>query len=198
VRGKYAQALPEHQVHVGPAARTRLEETGLKQLVEDLTKLVGGLDIVKSGDNLIQIKTRSGELLTIQSVEQITPDRIALNLGYSRASAKGRSIAGAYFGVRPQKETGSVRPGVVHLVRDKAGIWTLTHEFYHFLEDIGVISNADKVLLNNKIAALIAKDPQQYGRLKGRSNAEARAEWVGRTLAGMYDAKTPTGKILQK
>jgi hypothetical protein len=77
VRGKYAQAGPEHQVRVGSPERTRLEESGLKQLVEDLTKTVKGLDIVESGDNLIQIKTRSGELLTIQSVEQITSDRIA-------------------------------------------------------------------------------------------------------------------------
>lgn len=77
MRGKYAQAESKSQVHIGPAARTRLEESGLKQLVEDLTKTVKGLEIVESGDNLIQIKTRSGELLTIQSVEQITSDRIA-------------------------------------------------------------------------------------------------------------------------
>ena len=142
--------------------------------------------------------TQSGEFLTIRSVERIEPDRIALELGYGSQTAGGKSIAGAYLPGANKAADGKARSGQVYLVRNKAGIWTLTHEFYHFLEDIGAISNADKVLLNNKIAALVAKDPEQYKHLLGRSNAEARAEWVGRTLAGVYDAKTPTGKIIQK
>ncbi len=177
-------------------ATPRLAGDNLNELVSGLTKAVKGLTVLGREDNGVKIKTKSGQIITVQSVERIEPDRIALELGYRGQTAAGKSIAGAYLA--GAKAAGKPRTGQAYLVRNKAGIWTLTHEFYHFLEDIGAISNADKVLLNNKIAALVAKDPEQYKHLLGRSNAEARAEWVGRTLAGVYDAKTPTGKIIQK
>jgi len=86
----------------------------------------------------------------------------------------------------------------ITLVKDVAGIWTLSHEFYHFLEDIGAISNADKDVLNRKIASLIKSKPNTFGYLHGRSLPEQRADYVGRTLVGMYDANTTTGKILSR
>jgi hypothetical protein len=74
----------------------------------------------------------------------------------------------------------------------------LTHEFYHFLEDNGVISNADKVFLNNKICCPDRQRSPAIGRLKGRSNAEAgRNGWAG-PWQECYDAKTLPVKSSKK
>lgn len=167
----------------------------LRDLVHRLAATVKGITVIDAGTSGALIKTRSGETLSIRAVQQIDPDEIALTLAYGPESQRpGKIIAGSYV------RSGETEPhtGVVRLVRNAAGFWTLTHEFTHFLEDIGVISNEDKNILNRKIKALIASDPATYGRLQGMSPAEQRAEYIGRTLAGAYDAKTPAGRIVQK
>ncbi|MBP7341370.1 MAG: DEAD/DEAH box helicase family protein [Syntrophaceae bacterium] len=169
----------------------RLGDVELDEMVQQLAALLKGVEIVKHG-NEIRLKTRSGEEVRIESAEQIDPSTIALAIKkhYSQDKKQtpqsGAGVAGMYSA------------GKITLVEDMAGIWTLSHEFYHFLEDIGAISNADKATLNRKIAYLITSQPETYGYLQGRSLPEQRADYVGRTLTGMYDATTPTGTILAR
>ncbi|OPY13028.1 MAG: hypothetical protein A4E69_01867 [Syntrophus sp. PtaB.Bin138] len=171
----------------------RLGDVPLRTMVDHLAGIVKGIS-VEDRNGQLWLKTKSGKEVCVVSVDHIDPDRVALTLGYHYGSAKGGKIAGMYTPAgrnAPSDKT-------ISLVRNTAGLWTLSHEFYHFLEDIGVISNADKATLNQKIEALIRKDPETYAFLKSRSLTERRAEWVGRTLVGIYDAKTTTGRILQK
>jgi len=169
----------------------RLGDVELDEMVQQLAALLKGVKIVKHG-NEIRLKTRSGEEVRIESAEQIDPDTIALAIKkhYSQDKKQtpqsGAGVAGMYSA------------GKITLVEDVAGIWTLSHEFYHFLEDIGAISNADKATLNRKIAYLVTSQPETYGYLQERSLPEQRADYVGRTLTGMYDATTPTGTILAR
>lgn len=170
--------------------RARLGAVELRDLTRDLASRIKGISVVEPTPGELWIQTKAGHRVRLTEAYYIEPDEAILRVDYQATNRhepfSGMVIAGKYT------------RGEITLVRSRAGLWTLTHEFYHFLEDIGAIANADKVLLNNKITSLIAKDPKQYAYLKGRSNAEARAEWAGRTLAGVYDAQTPTGKILQK
>ncbi len=171
---------------------SRLGDVPLKAMAQHLAGMIKGVSVVER-DGTILLRTISGKEVQVIAAERIDADKAVLEIGY-RQSADGRPIAGIY---RADRKTESGRKSIA-LVRDVAGIWTLSHEFYHFLEDIGAIGNADKRLLNNKIDALIASDPKTYGFLAGRSKPEARAEWVGRTLAGVYDPKTATGRIVKR
>ena len=167
-----------------------LGEAQLEELTEQLAQIIKGIKVIRK-DGKLWIKTKSDDEVRISAVEEITPESVALALQthypkHKLELAAGKKIAGMYH---RQKIT---------LVKNVAGIWTLSHEFYHFLEDIGAISNADKLTLNRKITALISKDAKTYGYLENRSLPERRAEWVGRTIAGSYDATTNTGKILAK
>ncbi|HPX31374.1 MAG TPA: hypothetical protein PKW92_09850 [Smithella sp.] len=169
-----------------------LGEVELDELTKNLSTLVKGVETI-TRDGKVFLKTKSGDEVSIDAVEEITPESVALSLKMHYPKHKidlaaGKRIAGMY--------QSSLRK--ITLVKDIAGIWTLSHEFYHFLEDIGAITNPDKEVLNRKINALIRKDPQTYGYLQNRSLAERRAEWVGRTIAQTYDAATTTGKILTK
>lgn len=175
-------------------AESRLESLdppAISALVRQLAATVKGIKIQETADGRLTIQTKSGQTVEVTGVKQIDADTVSLSLGYGE-NAAGRQPVGAYM----KTETGRVK--TILLVRGKAGQWTMNHEFYHFLEDIGAITNADKNLLNRKIGSLVAKDSALAAKFEGVAPAEQRAEWVGRTVAGAYDAKTPTGKIIQK
>ena len=179
-------ALEEEQ----PQAR-KLPDVGLKKLVGELVSRVKGITAVEK-DGVIWIVTKNGQQVHIEAVESIDPNQIALKLGYSQEASQGRRILGKFVPARGE------RPAQITLARNAAGLWTVSHEFYHFLESIGAISSRDQAVLNQKIAYLIGHQPARYGNLQGRSPAERRAEWVGQSLAGTYDPATSTGKILAK
>ncbi|HAJ28113.1 MAG TPA: hypothetical protein DCG53_12865, partial [Syntrophus sp. (in: bacteria)] len=192
----YDYDLVKRQYSFQPSGQPyRLGAVPLRDMVRHLAGIIKGISVEeRNGDPWIV--TKSGHDVRIMEVAAINPDRVALTIDYhyGQAGHVAGKIAGMYNPTKPDAD----KPRTIHLVRDVAGIWTLSHEFHHFLEDIGVISNADKALLNNKIAALIKRDPHTYGYLQGRSKTEQRAEWIGRTLVGVYDAKTATGRIIQK
>ena len=172
-------------------AKKTLGPDEIGSLVRGLARTVKGLAVEERGGEFF-IRTKGGAEVRIEGVNRIDADTVSLSLGYGEKAQNGREAVGEF---RSAETTG--RTAEIRLVRGKAGQWTINHEFYHFLEAIGAISNEDKNLLNRKIRSLAAKDPA-YARLKGMSPAEQRAEWTGRTLAGVYDAATPTGKIIQK
>lgn len=178
-----------------PGLSLSLGDKEIGTLVRELAQTVKGIEIVgqDSPDGPFMIRAKSGDTVFIEAVDRIDVDKIQLKLGYGDGTGNIEA-AGAY----QSYNVGAGQAGFISLVRGKAGAWTINHEFYHFLEDIGAISNEDKNLLNRKIRSLVAKDPAAYAKIKGISPAEQRAEWAGRTLAGAYDATTPTGKIIQK
>jgi hypothetical protein len=163
----------------------RLGDVELDEMVQQLAALLKGVEIVKHG-NEIRLKTRSGEEVRIESAEQIDPSTIAqaIKKHYSQDKKQtpqsGAGVAGMYSA------------GKITLVEDMAGIWTLSHEFYHFLEDIGAISNADKATLNRKIAYLITSQPETYGYLQGRSLPNSGPiTWAARSRACMTRRRRP-------
>ena len=171
-----------------------LSAPSINALVREWEKTMGGIKIREAADGSLVIETKSGQTVEVKGVEQITPDSVSLSLAYGTETVpEGKVIAGQFLSVKTAGKTAEI-----HLVRDKAGVWTMGHEFYHFLEEIGAISNEDKNLLNRKIRSLVERDPDTYAKLKGMSPAEQRADWTSRARAGLYDATTPTGKIIQK
>ncbi len=178
-----------------PAARAGRPE--FDDLVSGLTTTAKGIRARKTEDGRWVVRTKGGDAVEIVSVEQITPDEIEIEIlerdwgvKYDTAAMKGRRIAGAYT-----PETKRIR-----LVKNVAGAYTITHEFEHFLEDIGAITNADILLLKQKINSLhksgkLGFKPALADRVGG---PEDRAKWIARQLTGGYDAKTPIGRILQK
>ncbi|MCK9520126.1 MAG: DEAD/DEAH box helicase family protein, partial [Dehalococcoidia bacterium] len=168
-----------------------LGEVDLVEMARELARTVSGIKIIERNGEVL-IRNLRGQECKIVGVKRIAPDKVILEVSYFGTEKAGAVIAG---GFRAAKEG---RTAEIALVANHAGQWTLNHEFYHWLEDIGAISNGDKTILNRKIKVLIKTHPKTYGALSGRSPAEQRADWVGRSLAGQYDATTPTGKILTK
>jgi len=188
-RGTFDAADARIQYAVGE--KESLEGEEVAELVRELTRTVGGISAETRGGE-IYLKTQGGQVCRIKGVTRLAANRIQLDIGYSQAAMEKQT---PYAVFHPATEE---RSAEIHLVRGAAGAWTINHEFYHWLEDLGVVTNRDKNLLNRKIESLIRKDPKTYGRLRGLSPAERRADWTGRQLAGMYDATTETGKILAR
>lgn len=172
-------------------AGPKLDDPGLNEMVRDLATRLKGITIIERNGE-VWIKTPSGDEVRIKSAEAIDPNGVALTIEqhYSKEKLAGKRIAGMFTSKSGEK--------TIHLVRDVAGIWTLSHEFFHFLENINAITNSDKELLNRKIAYLVKTQPDAFGHLASRSLPEQRAEYVGRALVGTYDAVTPVGKILAR
>ncbi|HPJ73172.1 MAG TPA: hypothetical protein PK636_10845, partial [bacterium] len=84
------------------------------------------------------------------------------------------------------------------MVKGKAGMWTLTHEFYHFLEDAGVISAMDREILTRHIRALVKKGRFETRNQDDIGGDEDRAYFAETRLAGEpYDVKSPVGRIIE-
>jgi len=174
-----------------------LSSRGIDDLVGGLTKAVKGLVARRTEDGRWVVRTKNGQAVEIVAVNKIAPNKIEMailerdwGVKYDTAAMKGRRIAGAYT-----PETKRVR-----LVKNVAGSYTITHEFEHFLEDIGAITSADIRVLKQKINSLykagrLGFEPALADQVGG---PEDRAKWIARQITGAYDAKTPTGRILQK
>lgn len=176
-----------------------LQSEEIDKLVQRLADTVKGISIAKiKGGNHVLI-TKNGMVSEIRSVEYIEPDRAVLKIAYGKSSLpKGTMITGSTQQI--VDPITNQKTHVIELVRDAAQFRTLGHEYYHFLENINVITKSDILLLQQKIRALhkAGKLGFKPARADVVGSVEDRANWVGRQIAGGYDAKTKTGKIIQK
>ena len=96
--------------------------------------------------------------LKIESVEAITPNEAQFNITYKRTMKAGEVIAGSYS------------KGVIKV--SKAGdIWTIGHEDFHWLRDLGVLTSDDIYAINQAIK-------NRVDITKDRITDEDRAKYI--------------------
>lgn len=80
--------------------------------------------------------------LEVRSVQSITPDKAALQVGWGDGDLRGDVIAGKY------------QDGQIEISRDGGGDeWTLSHESMHWLQDLGVLKPGEVKMLNARASA---------------------------------------------
>lgn len=179
-------AVKQEQYSVAGRERARARKQVTPAVtIDDVRKIFKGQPVVLTPEGEIKVFPREHRSVTIKSVEQITPNSVALNIAYGVEKVKGE-IAGKY------------KDGEISLQRDVSDKWTLTHESYHFMEDAGIVSHADVGILRAKIRSLENKGKWTPVNPKDIGGGEDRAAWVTEQLKGIYDVKTLTGQILQK
>jgi len=100
--------------------------------LSDVKQIFPKAKVTQVGNDFVV--NQNGHSLIIHNVETITPNESALKIGYGKLDKSG-NIAGKY------------RDGDIKISKygDK---WTLSHESYHWLEDLGVITALEKNALN--------------------------------------------------
>ena len=122
----------------------------------------------------------------VHSVEHITPETSLFAVSYGREPKADERIAGA------------VKNGEI-LIADFLGDKnTIRHESWHLLEDMGMVTQEERDILNH--AALKAIDAGELpGITRQAEPVEMRAWYIERQLAQReFDRATPEGKVLQK
>jgi hypothetical protein len=116
--------------------------------------------------------------LRIKNVQNIAIDEAAFSVERGRKPSGGEMAAGSY-------QSGEIK---ISRIGDK---WTIAHESFHWLEDIGVINRAD--------VRAIERDMEKgdYKFDKDDSPAEKRAKWFEQAKQ-KRDTKGRLGRAIQK
>lgn len=138
----------------------------------DIQDVFKGQKVQVQQDGSIRVETANGKQVTIHLVEQITPDRLAFQLGYGREQKPGETILGAQSGNR------------IEIQRTAGGKWTLREETAHWIEKAGLINPLEIALLRQEVKRQVAAgkwtptDPKDVGGLEDRG--KYIAEWLTR------------------
>ncbi|PKN36610.1 MAG: hypothetical protein CVU62_13915 [Deltaproteobacteria bacterium HGW-Deltaproteobacteria-2] len=154
-----------------------VRETGTFQLptLSEVQDVFKGQEVTQTSDGKIWIKTAGGKYLTILNVDHIEPDKITMNIGYSRSSLKPtEKIAGAYLKVGNE--------GQIRLVRGQADKQTLYHESVHFMEDLGILRPLDVAALRGHIKRLVREGKFQTQNKDDIGGSEDRANFIADAL----------------
>ena len=143
--------------------------------IDDVQSIFPGQQVEQFGEDFT-VKLKNGASVAIQRVASITPDEISLLVGHGIAALKpGQVVPGIY------------EPGVIRIIHGKRTMWTLAHESIHWLEDIGIISKQDQIIIED--------EAKRDGTWKNKlADYENRANW----LATFLTKSRPSRTILQK
>jgi len=153
--------------------------------LKDVQLIFKGQKVGIAHDGTIFVRTRLGRGVQIKSVDTITPDKAAFEVGYSRMKASGELIAGKY------------QDGVITIskVGDK---WTLAHESEHFLEDANFINKNDQKALSGEIKRRIRKGTWKTLNPDDIGGKEDRAEFIAQELKKRSDSRPTVQRVIQK
>jgi N12 class adenine-specific DNA methylase/GGDEF domain-containing protein/predicted RNA methylase len=132
-------------------------------------------------DGKIKITMQDGNHLLIESVDQITPDGAAFLAAYGR---KAEKAAGAY-------KSGTI---TIAKIGNK---WTLRHEQFHALEDMGYVTARESKILAKQIRQLSKAGKFTPANPKDIGGKEDRAKYVTEQLK-KRDAAGLAGRVIQK
>jgi len=158
-----------------------VNQPGTYQLptLTEVQEVFKGQDVKQLPNGAFHIKTQSGAEVIVSSVNEITPSKISLNIGYSKAKLTEQEvIAGKYTS------------GMIDLVKGQADKWTLAHESVHFMEDRGLINENEVRLLRKHIKILTSEGNWKSLNKEDIGGAEDRAEFLAQALQ-----KEPHGLI---
>ncbi|MFH1082040.1 MAG: LPD1 domain-containing protein, partial [Pseudomonadota bacterium] len=135
-------------------------------------------------DGSVWVRMKNGMGLTIRTVKDMGEG------DYELAMRTGRLTNGGIILGKYQDKT-------ITLNRDYASTFTRDHELEHFLEDVGLMTGADKLVLDGRIDSM-----EKAGKLNFRLNKdprENRANFLAQVLAEreIYRS-TALGRVLQK
>jgi len=152
---------------------------------KDVKSIFKGQKVGKSPDGTIFVRTALGRGVQIKSVETITPDETAFEVGYSRMKASGELIAGKY------------QDGVITIskVGDR---YTLFHESEHFLEDANFINKNDQKALRYEIKSRAKKGTWKTLNPDDIGGKEDRAEFIAQELKKRTESRSTVQRVLQK
>ena len=139
--------------------------------------------IGRNPDGTIWVEVRKGKQYTVKSVDKINPDTLMVEFGTTGAMKQGQKAAGAYRG------------GKVLISRADADVWTIRHEDYHALKEMGLITGLDSRI----IRGAAKKEGIVFDADKAIDAEEAEARFITDGLKNREKYRnTPFGKILQK
>jgi N12 class adenine-specific DNA methylase/predicted RNA methylase len=148
--------------------------------LEDIKDAFKGQD-ARFEDGKIKITMQDGNHLLIESVDQITPDGAAFLAAYGR---KAEKAAGAY-------KSGTI---TIAKIGNK---WTLRHEQFHALEDMGYVTARESKILAKRIRQLSKAGKFTPANPKDIGGKEDRAKYVTEQLK-KRDAAGLAGRVIQK
>ena len=175
--------------------RAKLKEIGEQERYsteEEATGPISKSDIesafpdstVTESDGKFWIDTPGGTRFSVAIVGEIQEDTAQFKLDYGREKKEGEGIVGKSKGTE------------ITLTK-KAGIWTLRHEQYHSLEDIGLVPPKDRTTLRKRIQALHKAGKFTPIDKSNIGGAEDRARFVESQLKSRSE-KGVIGKIIQR
>lgn len=121
--------------------------------------------VIQLANGNIGISLRNGQDLIVKSVDRITPDRVALQIGYGKSVlAPNEVIAGAH------------QDGVITLVKGVADKYTLAEESFHAIEQLGVIHQNEIDMMKRHIQNLVRDGKFETTNAKDIGGYEDRAK----------------------
>lgn len=187
-------ALKIGEGHVGPALiGTRFRPFGFTPTsagitLNDVKQIFKGQEVGINPDGSIWVQTRSGQGLQIKNVNVIDVDRAAFDLAYGEMNNKGELvIAGKY------------NEGIIEIRKDVGDTFTLAHESYHWLEDVGYVTENEADTLRRHILDLHAKGKFDPVNSRDIGGAEDRANFVAWNLSRRQNVESnPIRYLLNK
>ncbi|MDD5068804.1 MAG: hypothetical protein PHN89_04370, partial [Candidatus Pacebacteria bacterium] len=161
--------LFDYDIVKGKYATTQQGTFQLPALSE-VQEIFKGQDVRQTKDGFT-VNLPTGKGVLIQSVDQITPDKVALNIGYSKTNlSENEVIAGKY------------KNGKIELVKGAADKWTLAHEQTHWLEDLNILRPLDVAALRGHIKRLTREGKFQTQNKEDIGGSEDRANFIADAL----------------
>lgn len=150
--------------------------------LSQIKKWFKGQSVGINSDGSIWVRLQNGAGLIIRNVKQVAEGKYLLSTESGKMDQNGL-IAGKYANNK------------IELVDGVATGKTLSHEVEHWLEDIGVITNLDKSVLDIAINTMAKKG--EFDKLQDQR--ENRANFLSQYLADREQFRNrPIGRLLQK
>jgi len=154
--------------------------------LDDIKRLFKGTDVIKNADGSVAVTTPNGQQLIIRSVDSVDVDNANFYVNMGRVPVKGETAIGKYA------------EGKIELHKDLADNWALTHESYHWLEDVGFITSKESDVLRDHIQELHANNRWEPKNIKDVGGAEDRADYVAWSINNRAKQKGLIDRIIQK
>jgi hypothetical protein len=158
--------------------------------LKDIQKQFKGQDVFISPDGSISIRFKNGQGLRILSVQQMSEGNIQYAIESGSMGENG-IILGATVG------------DTITLNKDFADTFTLNHETYHGLSNLGMLTKTDRSVLTNRFNDLKSKGKLEFKPSEHIDPAIRKEENEANTLSQLLRTReqyrnTTTGRIIQK
>lgn len=158
--------------------------------LKDIQKQFKGQEVFISPNKSVSVRMKNGQGLTIVSTKKISDTDTEYAVKTGRMSKSGIIL-------------GKFEEGTITLNEDLADTQTLSHETYHALKALGIITKADIMALTNKLNAFKKKNKLDFkpSKLKDKAIAkeENEANIFSQILKDRKDYRgTALGRVIQK